>query len=95
MSAHENNFNNESEPGVLSQENVDGQKSSYFPTLYRQQEDLTRLIKGVFTPQRPKFFPRVGTRVDSRANGTSPNMMNRGTGTLPDRLRLANPPLKH
>ena len=73
MSAHENNFDNESETRILTQDKMEEQMGNYMAPLTRQLEDLNRLIKGMFTVQRQNVSLKASTSASFRAAGSLPD----------------------
>ena len=69
LNAHGSNADTESEPRMLTQEEVE-QMRTCIAVLTKQLEDLARLIRGILSVHRQKFSPRAST--NSIYSGVTP-----------------------
>ena len=72
MSSREINADNESEAGILTQEEVDEQIRNYIAPLTIQLEEFIRFIQGMSTAHRLNLSPRAGTSASFSAAGPAP-----------------------
>ena len=73
MSASECIVEDESEAGILTQEEVNDQIRSYIDPLTKQLEDLIRLIQGMSRAKQPNNYPRAATSVKFSEHGYQPD----------------------